>query len=105
MTADRTITTYRAMPLPAGSLAARSEGSSMTTPTPWDVRKDHLGSWWVIERDTQRRVCYVGHESDARAEGDARLIVDAVNARAAERLDSYMTRMVAAYTGGKGPAA
>lgn len=53
-----------------------SEG---TTDRPWEVRKDHLGSWWITDR-AERRVAYVGHESDDRAEGDARLIVEAVNA-------------------------
>jgi hypothetical protein len=52
---------------------------SETTIRPWDVKKDYLGSWWVVDL-YERRVCYVGHETNARAEGDARLIVAAVNA-------------------------
>jgi hypothetical protein len=92
-----------ALDAPDGQVPGGGVMRGTTTPTPWDVRKDHLGSWWVVELDTQRRVCYVGHESDARAEGDARLIVEAVNARSAERLDNYMTRLVGAYW--KGPTA
>jgi hypothetical protein len=53
--------------------------SDQTTSRPWEVRKDHLSSWWITDL-AERRVAYIGHESDARADGDARLIVEAVNA-------------------------